>query len=57
MYHEIVIGGVGGQGIMVLGNLLAQAAFKENLNVTYIPIYGVERLVLPSLARRNPASS
>jgi 2-oxoglutarate ferredoxin oxidoreductase subunit gamma len=43
MYHEIVIGGVGGQGIMVLGNLLAQAAFKENLNVTYIPIYGVEK--------------
>jgi 2-oxoglutarate ferredoxin oxidoreductase subunit gamma len=43
MYHEIIIGGVGGQGIMVIGNLLAQAAFKENLNVTYIPIYGVEK--------------
>src|SRR3972149_4355924 len=43
MYHEIIIGGVGGQGVMVIGNLLAQAAFRENLNVTYIPIYGVEK--------------
>ena len=43
MYHEIIMGGVGGQGIMVIGNLLAQAAFKENLNVTYLPIYGVEK--------------
>lgn len=43
MYHEIIMGGVGGQGIMVIGNLLAHAAFKENLNVTYLPIYGVEK--------------
>jgi len=43
MYHEINMSGVGGQGIMVIGNLLAHAAFMENLNVTYIPIYGVEK--------------
>ncbi|MGA2956231.1 MAG: 2-oxoacid:acceptor oxidoreductase family protein [Thermodesulfobacteriota bacterium] len=43
MYQEIIMGGVGGQGIMVIGNLLAQAAFMEDLNVTYIPIYGVEK--------------
>lgn len=43
MYHEIIMSGVGGQGIMVIGNLLAQAAFMEDLNVTYIPIYGVEK--------------
>jgi 2-oxoglutarate ferredoxin oxidoreductase subunit gamma len=43
MYQEIIMGGVGGQGIMVIGNLLAQAAFMENLNVTYLPIYGVEK--------------
>jgi 2-oxoglutarate ferredoxin oxidoreductase subunit gamma len=43
MYQEIIMGGVGGQGIMVIGNLLAHAAFMENLNVTYIPIYGVEK--------------
>jgi len=43
MYHETIMGGVGGQGIMVIGALLAQAAFLENLNVTYLPAYGVEK--------------
>ncbi len=43
MHHEIIMGGIGGQGIMVIGNLLAHAAFMENRNVTYIPIYGVEK--------------
>ncbi|NWF56419.1 MAG: 2-oxoacid:acceptor oxidoreductase family protein [Syntrophaceae bacterium] len=43
MHQEIIMGGVGGQGIMVIGNLLAHAAFKENFNVTYLPIYGVEK--------------
>lgn len=43
MYHETIMGGVGGQGIMVIGTLLAQAAFLENLNVTYLPAYGVEK--------------
>jgi len=43
MHQEIIMGGLGGQGIMVIGNLLAQAAFLENLNVTYLPIYGVEK--------------
>jgi 2-oxoglutarate ferredoxin oxidoreductase subunit gamma len=43
MHQEVIMGGVGGQGIMVIGNLLAQAAFMENLNVTYLPIYGVEK--------------
>jgi 2-oxoglutarate ferredoxin oxidoreductase subunit gamma len=43
MYHETIMGGVGGQGIMVIGTLLAQAAFLENLNVTYMPTYGVEK--------------
>jgi 2-oxoglutarate ferredoxin oxidoreductase subunit gamma len=28
---------------MVIGNLLAQAAFMEGFNVTYLPIYGVEK--------------
>lgn len=43
MYQEIIMAGVGGQGIMVIGSLLAQAAFMENLNVTYLPSYGVEK--------------
>ena len=43
MYQEIIMGGVGGQGIMVIGNLLSHAAFMENLNVTYLPLYGGEK--------------
>lgn len=43
MYHETIMAGIGGQGIMVIGTLLAQAAFLENLNVTYMPAYGVEK--------------
>ncbi len=43
MYQEIIVAGVGGQGVMVIGTLLAQAAFLENLQVTYFPSYGVEK--------------
>jgi len=43
MYHETIMSGIGGQGIMVIGTLLAQAAFLEGLNVTYMPAYGVEK--------------
>ncbi|MBI4495706.1 MAG: 2-oxoacid:acceptor oxidoreductase family protein [Deltaproteobacteria bacterium] len=43
MHHEVIMSGVGGQGIMVIGNLLSQAAFLEELKVTYLPSYGVEK--------------
>jgi len=41
-YSDLVIAGFGGQGVMVIGNLLAYAAMKEGKHVTYLPIYGVE---------------
>ncbi|HBX43087.1 MAG TPA: 2-oxoacid:ferredoxin oxidoreductase subunit gamma, partial [Deltaproteobacteria bacterium] len=34
--------GFGGQGILMIGNLLALAAMEEGRNVTYFPAYGVE---------------
>lgn len=34
--------GFGGQGVMLIGNLLAYAAMEQGLNVTYIPVYGPE---------------
>jgi 2-oxoglutarate ferredoxin oxidoreductase subunit gamma len=34
--------GFGGQGIMLIGNLLAYAAIREDKNVTFLPSYGVE---------------
>ncbi|MBN2233005.1 MAG: 2-oxoacid:acceptor oxidoreductase family protein [Deltaproteobacteria bacterium] len=42
MYYDVIMAGFGGQGIMLIGNLLAYAAIRENKNVTYLPSYGVE---------------
>jgi 2-oxoglutarate ferredoxin oxidoreductase subunit gamma len=41
-YYDVVVAGFGGQGVMVIGNLLAYAAMIEGRYVTYLPIYGVE---------------
>jgi len=41
-YIDTIIAGFGGQGVMLIGNLLAYAGMKDDLNVTYIPVYGPE---------------
>ncbi|WP_285907263.1 2-oxoacid:acceptor oxidoreductase family protein [Pseudodesulfovibrio pelocollis] len=41
-YMDAIIAGFGGQGVMLIGNLLAYAGMKDGLNVTYIPVYGPE---------------
>ncbi len=41
-YQTLIIAGFGGQGVLVIGNLLSYAAMKEGKHVTYLPIYGVE---------------
>lgn len=41
-YLDTIIAGFGGQGVMLIGNLLAYAGMHEGLNVTYIPVYGAE---------------
>ena len=41
-YYDVIISGFGGQGVLVIGNLLAYAAMKEGRYVTYLPTYGVE---------------
>lgn len=41
-YSDLIIAGFGGQGVLIIGNLLAYAAMKEGRYVTYLPIYGVE---------------
>jgi len=41
-YMDSIIAGFGGQGVMLIGNLLAYAGMKDGLNVTYIPVYGPE---------------
>jgi len=41
-YRDVIMAGFGGQGVMLIGNLLAQAAMENGLNVTFVPAYGVE---------------
>lgn len=42
MLEKIIIAGAGGQGIMLLGKILAQAAMRQNKFVTWLPSYGAE---------------
>ncbi|EPR34497.1 Pyruvate/ketoisovalerate oxidoreductase [Alkalidesulfovibrio alkalitolerans DSM 16529] len=42
MYQDAIIAGFGGQGVLLIGNLLAYAGMHAGLNVTYIPVYGPE---------------
>ena len=42
MIERIIIAGAGGQGIMLLGKIISQAALKEGFNVIYFPTYGAE---------------
>ena len=42
LYEQVVIAGFGGQGIILVGKLLAQTAMKAGKEVTYMPSYGAE---------------
>jgi 2-oxoglutarate ferredoxin oxidoreductase subunit gamma len=42
VYQDVIIAGFGGQGVLLIGNLLAYAAMNRGLQVTYMPVYGVE---------------
>jgi 2-oxoglutarate ferredoxin oxidoreductase subunit gamma len=40
--EQVIIAGFGGQGIILVGKLLAQTAMKAGKEVTYMPSYGAE---------------
>ena len=42
MERSVVIAGFGGQGVILAGKILAQAAMDEGLEVTWLPSYGPE---------------
>lgn len=42
MNYAVVIAGFGGQGVLLMGELLAYCGMKEGLEVTWMPSYGVE---------------
>jgi 2-oxoglutarate ferredoxin oxidoreductase subunit gamma len=39
---DVIFSGFGGQGVLVAGQLLAQAGLLEGKNSTYLPVYGSE---------------
>jgi len=41
-YESVIIAGFGGQGIILAGKLLAQAAMNSGKEVTFFPSYGAE---------------
>jgi 2-oxoglutarate ferredoxin oxidoreductase subunit gamma len=42
MTHRVLIAGFGGQGVMLMGELIAYAAMIDRKQVTYMPSYGPE---------------
>lgn len=42
MHSEIVLAGFGGQGVLLIGKLLAYAGMKADREVTWMPAYGPE---------------
>jgi 2-oxoglutarate ferredoxin oxidoreductase subunit gamma len=43
MRNDVFIAGYGGQGVLLAGNLLSNAAINEGMNVSFFPVYGVEK--------------
>lgn len=42
MHEEVIMSGFGGQGILLMGQLLCYAGMTEGLKVTWMPAYGPE---------------
>ncbi len=42
MTERVIIAGSGGQGIMLMGKILAQAAMERGMFVSWLPAYGAE---------------
>jgi len=40
--HKLVIAGFGGQGVMLMGQMIAYAGMLEGKEVTWMPAYGPE---------------
>jgi 2-oxoglutarate ferredoxin oxidoreductase subunit gamma len=42
MEYSVIMSGFGGQGVLLMGELLAYCGMKADFNVTWMPAYGVE---------------
>ena len=43
MKQELLLSGIGGQGVITAGETLCDAAIKAGYNVTFVPFYGQEK--------------
>lgn len=43
MLTSLLVAGFGGQGVMMIGKLIGECAFDQNLHVTFLPAYGPEQ--------------
>ena len=43
MHEEIAVAGFGGQGVLFVGRLLAEASLLEGREVVWMPSYGAEK--------------
>jgi len=55
MHYELILAGFGGQGVLLIGKLLAYAGMKAGLEVTWMPAYAprcaAARATAPSCCR------
>lgn len=42
IHHEVIMAGFGGQGVLTMGQMLAEAAMREGRQVIWTPAYGPE---------------
>ena len=47
MHAEIAIAGSGGQGVLLIGRILAEAGVLEGREAVWLPSYGAEKRRLP----------
>ena len=42
MANEIIVSGFGGQGVLAIGKMIAQAGLQEGKEISWLPSYGAE---------------
>ncbi len=43
LYIDTFMAGIGGQGVLLMGQLLAKSAASQGYQTTWLPVYGVEK--------------
>ena len=43
MKQQIILSGIGGQGVISAGEMMCEAIAKKGVNVTFVPVYGGEQ--------------